>query len=228
MYGKHRNIKQAYLFLITNKMKKITHPEGRKLRLVVSLISFLFAATLLSSCSKDEMAGPASNETSADRKVQPENAQRPSLAEEYKISPPMPDGALIYVAHGACFGRCPVYQFTLTPEGVVRYEGIDNVKTIGTVQYEVSPSLAAKLASEMSLNGFLLFENFYPTVIDAAQTITGLRTGKGDAKVIVDYGSSIPDALPEMRIALEKNLGITSLVSRTQATNIQENSPSNK
>jgi hypothetical protein len=194
-------------------MKKIIIHEGKIRHMMVAWISFLFAVILVSSCNKEETVGPSSNDASAERRALQENSLNPSLKGETTLSPVMPEGAMLYVSHGACFGRCAEYSFTLSNEGEVVYEGISNVKTTGTVRYYVNPSITTKIAQGMIAEGFNSFENFYPQVIDAPMTVTGLNYLKSGAKTVVDYGSGVPDNLIVMRQSIEKTLGIDALVN---------------
>jgi hypothetical protein len=43
----------------------------------------------------------------------------------------------ISISHSACRGRCPVYDLTLLPDGLVLYNGIRNVKLIGKGQSRI-------------------------------------------------------------------------------------------
>ena len=209
-------------------MKKIVIPEGKIRHLSVTLISFLFAVILVSSCNKDETVGPSSNSASAERRALPENSEYSSLKGELKRSPVMPEGSMLYVSHGPCFGRCAAYWFTLSNAGDVVYEGISDVKTIGTVKFTVDPFIASKIAEHMVSSGFYELENFYPETIDAPMTITGLNYLKSGPKVIVDYGNGVPESLITIRESIEKNLGITALVNGPVASVLPQAVPSNE
>lgn len=58
---------------------------------------------------------------------------------------PAPELDRITIVHPACAAGCPIYRVELTPEGVVRYEGMGFVKVFGKRAWVISEQQAAKL-----------------------------------------------------------------------------------
>ena len=51
----------------------------------------------------------------------------------------------ITIVHPACASGCPIYRLELTPEGIVRYEGIGFVKVFGKRAWAISEQQAVRL-----------------------------------------------------------------------------------
>jgi hypothetical protein len=100
----------------------------------------------------------------------------------------------------------------VTSEGLVRYTGYRNVGTIGRYVYQAGRDVVHSLAEKMVDAGFLTLNNQYPYLVNASMQVTGLNLGKGEPKIIQDYGYRIPTALVETRTAIERTLGIDKLV----------------
>src|SRR5690349_7844312 len=46
----------------------------------------------------------------------------------------------ITISHTGCRGSCAVYELTLFPSGLVLYNGVRHVKTIGRAQTQIQPN----------------------------------------------------------------------------------------
>ena len=116
----------------------------------------------------------------------------------------------------ACFGRCPVYAISVSPEGVVRYEGKANVKQIGTDTAQIPRERVEALLLELEGAGYFTFSNRYalsePTCrrhsTDSPSAISA-ATFRGRTKRIEhDYGcGGVPGALTVMEKRIDEVLG---------------------
>lgn len=84
-----------------------------------------------------------------------------------------PGKPLYYLAKGACFGRCPVFELTVMSNGIAEYKGQKFTKLLGTYQKKLT-------ADEMSMLASLFSDSDFSTFLD-------------------DYESQIPD-LPLIRV----------------------------
>ncbi len=68
------------------------------------------------------------------------------------------------IERGMCYGACPVYNLTVTGDGLVVYEGIKNVKNTGLHLYELSREKLMTLANEFVAAGFFDMNSSYQTM----------------------------------------------------------------
>jgi len=165
---------------------------------------FLFAALLFSSCSKSELDDlqPVNNESAGTN----------TTADIGNPTPGVPLNAMINISHGLCMGTCPYYIVTVSSEGDVVYNGIQNVATRGIVRYKISAEEAKQLAYMMVQEGFFKLDNEYAMIPDAQRFETSL-VWEGNSKTVVDYGINIPYNLISMRQKVEHALKIEKLVN---------------
>ena len=81
----------------------------------------------------------------------------------------------ISIEHGACFGWCPTYSYTLPRGGVAQYNGVANVPIVGAYEAFFDSASFAGLATLVWRQG--LFRTRHDTVleIDASATIITVR-----------------------------------------------------
>ena len=66
----------------------------------------------------------------------------------------MPVGAVVAISRSACYGRCPVYEASVTAEGSVTFNGIAHVAHEGLAQSTVSPASVQRLVEAFADAGF--------------------------------------------------------------------------
>jgi beta-aspartyl-peptidase (threonine type) len=114
-----------------------------------------------------------------------------SLATFAHAQPPAPQSApeidRITVVHVACDRGCPTYRLELSPDGVVRYEGMGFVKVFGRRSWVIPEQQAAKL-----------FRDAADTeLVPTPQNSAHLLTAKGECGINLDSPVNIALHTPE-------------------------------
>lgn len=75
-----------------------------------------------------------------------------------------------------CFGTCPVYIFKINNDGTASYEGVRNVKRMGTYSSKVSPAEMNKLIEVAKRIGYMEFKDKYDneSITDLPSTTTSI------------------------------------------------------
>lgn len=115
-----------------------------------------------------------------------------------------------------CFGSCPVYRISVSPAGVLTYEGKANVRLIGTATGQITARNVEALLLELERAGYFTFADRYalsePTCgrysTDSPSAISS-ATFRGRTKRIEhDYGcSAVPGALTLLEKRIDEVLG---------------------
>jgi len=174
------------------------------------LAGFTLVALLFSSCSKnelDDLMPPVVNKTGS---LPGDQASKNDGSNQ--MTPTIPADAMISISHGPCFGMCPSYSVSVSKEGVVVYNGYNNVGVTGSVTFRIERSLAYELGQNMEKGGFFSFQDNYPVIPDGQRNVTSLYFD-GKLKVVTDYGIGVPSELTSMRMMVEKALQIDRFIS---------------
>lgn len=125
-------------------------------------------------------------------------------------------GSAISLERTACFGGCPVYRISVSPGGMVTYEGKANVRRIGTATTQIAQSEVDALLRELERAGYFTFADRYappePTCrrysTDSPSAISS-ATFRGRTKRIEhDYGcGGVPGALTVLEKRIDEVLG---------------------
>ncbi len=111
----------------------------------------------------------------------------------------------------ACFGGCPVYTISVSPQGDVQYEGKAHVRKMGAATGKVPPELVATLLSELERGGYFTFADRYTSpepscgryATDSPSVITSVRLRGRTKRIVHDYGcGGAPGAL----VVLERRI----------------------
>ena len=62
--------------------------------------------------------------------------------------------AAVTLERKPCFGGCPVYRISASPEGVVSYEGQAGVRRLGAASKRIKPEQVQTLISELDRAGY--------------------------------------------------------------------------
>jgi len=115
-----------------------------------------------------------------------------------------------------CFARCPVYEVSVTPDGVVRYEGRDQVRRRGTETARIPQARVDALIGELEAAGYFKFASRYrPServcgryVPDAPTVITTVALGGVTKRIEHDHGcGGAPMALRVLESRIDEVLG---------------------
>src|SRR3712207_3554400 len=69
--------------------------------------------------------------------------------------------AAITLYRSPCTNRCPVYSVSVTPDGLVTYNGTQNVRRLGVERSRIPPSRVTKLLRELESANYFLFAGRY-------------------------------------------------------------------
>jgi len=183
----------------------------------VFLPTFLFAALLFSSCSKNELDDLQIPTADAGK-----TAGTNTTTDIGNPTPSIPFDAMIGITHGPCMGSCPNYTVKLSSDGNVEYNGINNVAIRGIVRYNISPDVAYQLGSMMEEEGFFNLADQYIIIPDAQRFETSL-VWKGKIKSVVDCGVNVPPNLVLMRQKVEHVLDINRFVEGNGVSQAPQN-----
>ena len=115
-----------------------------------------------------------------------------------------------------CYARCPVYEVSVTPAGVVRYEGRDQVLRRGAEIARIPQARVDALIGELEAAGYFEFANRYrPServcgryVPDAPTVITSVSRQGKTKRIEHDHGcGGAPMALRVLENRIDEVLG---------------------
>jgi Domain of unknown function (DUF6438) len=122
-----------------------------------------------------------------------------------------------------CFGGCPVYRISVSPEGLVSYEGRANVRRLGAASKQIRPERVSALLAELDRAGYFSFAPRYTPAepacgryaTDSPTAITSLRMGERTHRIEHDYGcGAAPDALVVLERRIDEALGSSEWTGR--------------
>lgn len=117
------------------------------------------------------------------------------------------DGQLIGFKKTACFGKCPVYEVSISKNGKATWKGIANVDKMGDFTATVGQSKLDYLMLAFKSAKFVKLENAYPVegkIADGAGTVTTFNDGE-KVKVVTNKGIA-PEHLTELESIIEKTI----------------------
>ena len=123
----------------------------------------------------------------------------------------------------ACFGSCPVYRLSVSPAGVVTFEGTAHVRKLGTASGQVPPARLDHLLRELDEAGYFSFADRYtsadPTcgryVTDLPTVITAVTLEGRTKRIEHDQGcGAAPDALVVLEQRIDEVLGSAQWTGR--------------
>lgn len=115
-----------------------------------------------------------------------------------------------------CYAGCPVYEVSVTPDGVVKYEGREEVLRRGTESARIPQARVDALTRELEGAGYFKFASRYrPServcgryVPDAPTVITTVTRGGRTKRIEHDHGcGSSPMALKVLESRIDEVLG---------------------
>ena len=160
----------------------------------------LGAALLFASCKKKDVSN-----SSDSNKV--ESKEELNVVSE--------NVTLIQFSKSSCYGKCPTYSFTLTPEGLMAYNGVANVPLIGEHKIKANANFASSILERaLAINYFELkekYDNQYVT--DIPSTTLSIETDKRSGKTYARH--EIPTDLLELNDYIhEEVMNLTQAIAR--------------
>jgi hypothetical protein len=131
--------------------------------------------------------------------------------------------AAVSLERTPCFGGCPVYRISVTPEGVVSYEGRARVRHLGAASKRIKPDGVAALLSELDRGGYFSFAPRYTPsepacgryATDSPTAITSVTMGDRTHRIEHDYGcGAAPGALVVLERRIDEALGSSEWTGR--------------
>ena len=115
-----------------------------------------------------------------------------------------------------CFGGCPVYTISVSPSGLVTYEGRAHVRQLGTATAQIPKQRVDALLVELERAGYFGFANRYALsepacgryVTDLPGAISSATLGGRTKRIEHDHGcGSAPEALAVLEQRIDEVLG---------------------
>lgn len=122
----------------------------------------------------------------------------------------------IGIQRGACYGRCPIYTFTVKSDGTFRYKGIKYVERIGDFTGTVDVAAFNRLAQFIMDSGYVDLADNYTTPITDGPTVHSHVVANGKTKTISDYANSGPKSLEAVEQQID-NLLVSAKWDRTNS-----------
>ncbi len=123
---------------------------------------------------------------------------------------------IIQFARQACFGKCPIYNFSVYENGLLIYNGERFVEKEGTYYQVLVKSTVDSLVNTFETSSFSSFSENYPTDKSAPSDLPTIelsyRNKKGIVKKVCSKGWGAPDEL----VLLQQK--VDSLLSFQQMT----------
>ena len=103
---------------------------------------------------------------------------------------------IISLQRTPCYGTCPIYKMEIFSDGSAFYHGERFVEKMGDYEFSVSRETINYILKKAVEIGFFELEDKYTAnITDLPKTITFMKNGKDEKRVIDYYGA--PKALKE-------------------------------
>ena len=138
-----------------------------------------------------------------------QSGSRPVSADSAASAP------VITLERTACFGGCPVYSVSVSPDGEVSFEGRAHVRKLGVATARVPRERVESLLSELERAGYFTFADRYtspePTcgryATDSPSVITSVTLRGRTKRIAHDYGcGGAPGALVVLERRIDETL----------------------
>ena len=97
---------------------------------------------------------------------------------------------LISLERKACYGTCPIYKMIIYDDGSAIYSGKKFVENIGLYKFTVTQEkIKYILAKAKEINFFEMRDEYTEAISDLPKTITFIKNGRNQKKVIDYYGA---------------------------------------
>ena len=125
-------------------------------------------------------------------------------------------GPAITLERTACFGACPVYRISVSPEGLINYEGRAHVRQLGRATAQISPERVNALLSELEKAGYFSLAGRYTPAepvcgrysTDSPSIITSVQYDNRSKRIEHDHGcGAAPRALAVLEQRIDEVLG---------------------
>ena len=111
---------------------------------------------------------------------------------QQEINQPIPikESLLITLERTPCFGRCATYKYSIFTTGRVIYNGVENVKNIGTYSAQLTNSQVEKIKDRIeSAKIFSLKDKYDSQITDIPSTLLIINIDGRKKKIYDRYGA---------------------------------------
>lgn len=119
-----------------------------------------------------------------------------------------------------CFGFCPTYTLSISGDGTVEYDGMDNVAVTGPQTASIDPAAVQSLADAITAAGYFDWEDSYMNqdVTDLPYVITSVTLSDGTTKRIEHYYGdfSAPEELTALETQIDETAGSAQWIGEQQ------------
>ncbi len=135
---------------------------------------------------------------------------------DQQVSDAAAAGPAISLERTPCFGSCPVYIISVSPSGLVTYEGKANVRELGTATAQIPKQRVDALLVELERAGYFGFASRYAVsepacgryVTDLPAAISSATLGRRAKRIEHDHGcGGAPGALAVLEKRIDEVLG---------------------
>lgn len=140
--------------------------------------------------------------------------------QEQEVQHPIPtkESLFLTLERTPCFGKCPTYKYTIYTTGRVLYNGVENVKNIGTYKAQLTKSQIEKIKNNIESAKIFSLKNKYDSQItDIPSTLLVINIDGQKKKIYDRYGA------PEELTKFEKLVDDIVLNSNMTKTKDQDN-----
>ncbi len=185
---------------------KTTRLLKRKLSQALCSLALLAVTIIfLNGCKKEELSTPVSNQETVSNSI-PKNIGGYDQILLFRT---------IIIDHRTGRSLMPNYMVTITDDGMVKYVGRANVRTLGTMEFKVHPSALYQISAFSStMNFFEIKTNTQSEFeVDHPMTVTTYLPSLPETRPVTlfDNGQK-PEVLISYRNKIEALLNISSLI----------------
>jgi len=109
---------------------------------------------------------------------------------------------LVRLTKGACFGRCPTYEFTVYRSGIATFEGQRNTPNLGLWIKRLPESQMTKLRDQLNKTNLWQYESFFSSRIADAPLIKIEQFEDGATKLVAGKENR-PEPVLQLQDVLE-------------------------
>lgn len=178
-------------------------------------IVFIILLSVATSCKKKKEAiAPVANNTLSEPTAEKKKSDPINFQE---LGEPL----MVY-ERTVCFGKCPVFIFTIYTNGFATYEGKLNVEKIGFYKTQLAPAKVDELKKSIFENKYFELEEIYntPKVTDVPSIYTTVTIEHKKKKVVAKTG--YPDSLKKMYQIMDQFIKYTEMVQMEKPQDLKK------
>ncbi len=154
-----------------------------------------------------------------------------SISQNENVNPTQPKEKtqlFLKMERSACYGRCPIYDLTVQPDGKVIFEGKFWTKTTGKAEDKLTEEQLKRLINEIEKANFFSFDNAYnydskncPNLATDMPGVTLKINLNGKEKTINHYQGCFENDKPKDNSSSGKAEDLSEIVFPQQLFNLE-------